>query len=376
MKGGFQYLVNPLIGCNRDVLKEIENRFSVDPDFLVKYRRTKLLNRVLHEMARFDRIRFRSLKDKASMEYPPVFIIGHWRSGTSFLHDLLCRVYPAAYTTTYHAAFPNNLFAFKGLIKFFMWVFMPRKRPTDAMKMHPDLPQEEEIALGQERLFSFYYWFYFPREAEQISDEFMYLYDPLSTRSIKFLQHYREFIRRCQLNTGGEIFISKNPANTARLAVLIDGFPEARFIYLKRDPYETLQSSVNFFQSLLRGISLQHYEEHKVDRFILDNYKRMISIYHEQKKLIPSENLIELSYEDLIQNPEKTLTEVTGRLGLGVKADLARVKDYLAASKDFPLKKYQFSNDFLSDVNNTLGDLIGLQGYRLREANYEEQMKS
>ena len=216
MKGGFQYLVNPLIGCNRDVLKEIENRFSVDPDFLVKYRRTKLLNRVLHEMARFDRIRYPSLKDKASMEYPPVFIIGHWRSWTSFLHDLLCRVYPAAYTTTYHAAFPNNLFAFKGLIKFFMWVFMPRKRPTDAMKMHPDLPQEEEIALGHERLFSFYYWFYFPREAEQLADEFMYLYDPLSTRSIKFLQHYREFIRRCQLNTGGEIFISKNPANTAQ----------------------------------------------------------------------------------------------------------------------------------------------------------------
>jgi hypothetical protein len=376
MKGGFQYLVNPLIGCNRDVLKEIENRFSVDPEFLVKYRRTKLLNRVLHEMARFDRIRYPSLKDKASMEYPPVFIIGHWRSGTSFLHDLLCRVYPAAYTTTYHATFPNNLFAFKGLIRFFMWVFMPRKRPTDAMKMHPDLPQEEEIALGQERLFSFYYWFYFPREAEQLADEFMYLYDPLSTRSINFLQHYREFIHRCQLNTGGEIFISKNPVNTARLAVLNDGFPGARFIYLKRDPYETLQSSVNFFQSLLRGISLQHYEEHKVDRFILDNYKRMISIYLEQKKLIPSENLIELSYEDLIQNPEKILSEVTGQLDLGVKADLENVKDYLAASKDFPLKKYQFSNDFLSDVNNTLGDLIGLQGYRLREANYEEQMKS
>jgi len=375
MQRGFQYLVNPLIGCNRDVLKEIESRFSLDPDFLVKYRRTKVLNRVLHEMARFDRIRFRSLKDKASMEYPPVFIIGHWRSGSSFLHDLLCRVYPAAYTTTYHAAFPNNLFAFKGLIKFFMWVFMPRKRPTDAMKMHPDLPQEEEIALGHERLFSFYYWLYFPREAEQLADEFLYLYDPLSTRSINFQQHYREYIHRCQLNTGGKIFISKNPANTARLAVLSDGFPEARFIYLKRDPYETLKSSLNFFQSLLKGISLQHYEEQTVNRFILDNYKRMISIYQEQRKLIPSEHLIELSYEDLIQNPEKTLSEVTGRMNMGVKADLGIVKDYLSASKDFPLKKYQFSKDFLNEVNNTLGDLIGLQGYKLRKATSEEQIK-
>jgi hypothetical protein len=133
---------------------------------------------------------------------------------------------------------------------------------------------------------------------------------------------------------------------------------------------------VNFFQYLLRGISLQHYEEHEVDRFILDNYKRMISIYQEQKKLLPSEHLIELSYEDMIQNPEKTLSEVTGRLGLGVKADIASVKDYLAASKDFPLNNYQFGNDFLNEVNNTLGDLIGLQGYRIRKTNLEEQMKS
>jgi hypothetical protein len=354
MKGGFQYLVNPLIGCNRDVLKEIENRFSVDPEFLVKYRRTKLLNRVLHEMARFDRIRYPSLKDKASMEYPPVFIIGHWRSGTSFLHDLLCQVYPATYTTTYHATFPNNLFAFKGLIKFFMWVFMPRKRPTDAMKMHPDLPQEEEIALGHERLFSFYYWFYFPREAEQLADEFMYLHDPLSTRSINFQQHYREFIHRCQLNTGGEIFISKNPANTARIAVLKHQFPDARFIYIKRDPYETLQSSLIFFQSLLKGISLQDYEEQEIDQFILKNYKRMIGTYLDTKNLIPSGHLIELRYEDLIKHPAKILSEITGRLDVGLKANLTAVQDYLDETMNFPTRKYNFSNKFLDLLNVNL----------------------
>jgi len=61
---------------------------------------------------------------------------------------------------------------------------------------------------------------------------------------------------------------------------------------------------------------------------------------------------------------------------MGVKADLASVKDYLAASKDFPLKKYQFSNDFLNEVNNTLGDLIGFQGYKLLKTTSEEQKKS
>lgn len=372
MKAGFQYLVHPIIGCNRDVLKEIENHFSVDPKFRVKYNRSKALNRILHELARFDRIRYRSIRERASLAIPTVFIIGHWRSGTSFLHNLLCNVYPAAYTTTYHAAFPNNLFAFKGLIKFFMWVFMPRKRPTDEIKMHPDLPQEEEIALGQEWFFSFYYWFYFPRHAEYIANEFMYLDDPESERSKEFRQQYREYIRRCQLNTRGEVFISKNPANTGRIAALTTQFPDARFIYLKRDPYETLQSTMIFFESLLKGISLQDYEELEVNRFVLENYKRMISTYLEEKKLIPPDHLIELSYEELTKHPGEVLSSISERLNLEVRADLSKAQHYLATNRDFPSRKYEFSRDFLKEANNTLEDLILRQGYRVRKTNLDE----
>ena len=374
MKAGFRYMVNPLIGCKRDVLKEIDNSFSVDPAYQVKYKRSKFINRILHEMARFDRIRYRSMRERASLDFPPVFIIGHWRSGTSLLHNLLCQIYPASYTTTYHAAFPNNLFAFKGTIRFFMWVFMPRRRPTDAMKMHPDYPQEEEIALGHERFFSFYYWFYFPRHANLIADQFMYLDDPGSKRSTEFAEHYREYILRCLLNTRGKIFVSKNPANTARIAVLKDQFPDARFIYIKRDPYETLQSSMIFFQSLLKGISLQDYEEQEMDRFILENYKRMIGTYLDTKDLIPSDHLIELRYEDLIKHPAKILSEITGRLDLGLKADLSAVQDYLDEAIKFPTRKYNFSKNFLDLVNENLADLIERQGYQVRKANSDEQM--
>lgn len=377
MKAGFQYMVSPLIGCNRDVLKEIENRFSVDSDYRLKYRRSKAINLILHELARFDRIRYQLKRDKVSLTVPPIFIIGHWRSGTSFLHNLLCQVYPAAYTTTYQAALPNNLFAFNGLIKFFVKVFMPQQRPTDAMRMHPNLPQEEELALGHEWFFSFYYWFYFPRQARYLADEFMYLDDSQSMRSLEFRRYYKEYIRRCQLNTGGEVFISKNPVNTARISVLLDEFPDARFIYLKRNPYETLQSSMIFFQSLLSGVSLQEYEKRDVDRFLLRNYRRLICYYLETKKLIPSNHLVELRYEELIKHPAKVLSDLTARLDLGLDADLSKAEDYLSVNRDFPSRKYRFSNDFLDEVNHTLGDLIERQGYQLHKTNlYEENTRT
>jgi hypothetical protein len=374
MKAGFKYLVNPLAGCNRAVLKKLEACFSVDPAFRAKYIRSKLLNRVLSELSRFDRIRFRSMREGASLDIPKIFIIGHWRSGTSFLHNLLCRVYPAAYTTTYQAIFPNNLFAFRGLIKFFMRVFLPRERPTDAMKMHPDYPQEEELAIGHEKFFSFYYWFYFPRQANFIANEFLYLEDPESKRSKQFSRYYRDFMLRCCLNTHGEVFISKNPANTARIAVLTRLFPQARFIYLKRDPYETVQSSLIFFRSLLKGISLQEYEEQEVDAFIMENYKRLVQAYHESKELIPPGHLVELSYEELIKHPSKVLSDLIHQLDLGVQADLSKAGDYLADSSDFPTHKYRFSNKLLRAVNEQAGDLIVKQGYRVRKPHAHESL--
>ena len=374
MKAGFKYLVNPLVGCNRDVLKKLEACFSVDRAFRAKYRRSKVLNRVLSELARFDRIRYRSMRDGASLDIPKVFIIGHWRSGTSFLHNLLCRVYPAAYTTTYQAIFPNNLFAFRGLIKFFMRVFLPRKRPTDAMKMDPDYPQEEELAIGHERFFSFYYWFYFPRQAEYMAKEFLYLEDPESKRSKEFCRYYSNFMLRCCLNKHGEVFISKNPANTARIEALTQLFPEARFIYLKRDPYETVQSSLIFFRSLLKGISLQEYEEPEVDRFVVENYRHLLQAYQQGKGSIPPGHLIELSYEELIKNPEEVLSDLTQRLNLGVQADLSKASDYLVQSSDFPIHKYRFNNTLLKAVNDQMGDLIVQQGYRVRKPCMHERL--
>jgi hypothetical protein len=257
-----------------------------------------------------------------------------------------------------------------------MRAFMPQRRPTDAMKMHPDYPQEEELALGQERFFSFYYWFYFPRQADLIANKFMYLDDPDFKRSKEFRKHYRDFIRRCCLNTHGKVFISKNPANTARIAMLAEQFPDAWFIYLKRDPYETLQSSMIFFKSLLLGISLQDYDETEVDRFIMENYKRLIGTYMGKKALIPSDHLMEISYEELTKDPVEILSDLTDRLDLGIEPDLSKAEDYMARSRDFPRAEYRFKKAFLNEVNRNLEDLIRRQGYRVREPHETDQLKT
>jgi hypothetical protein len=113
-----------------------------------------------------------------------------------------------------------------------------------------------------------------------------------------------------------------------------------------------------------------------VDRFIMANYKRLIGTYLKHRELIPAGNLIEISYEDLIRAPAEVLSEVTGRLDLSTAPDLSATMDSLAGSRDFPRRKYQFSNAFIKEVNSQLGAMIEHQGYRTRTCFSREPMNA
>jgi hypothetical protein len=97
------------------------------------------------------------------MEKDPVFILGHWRSGTTFLHNMLCSDPQSAYVSTYQSVFPDNL-ASQAIFKTFMKMNLPEKRPSDNVKLGIDLPQEDEFALSNMIADSFYHFFYFPEK--------------------------------------------------------------------------------------------------------------------------------------------------------------------------------------------------------------------
>jgi hypothetical protein len=108
----------------------------------------------------FEYFYFRNKVRKFKFKKPPVFIIGHWRSGTTHLHNLLCQDPNHGYLTTYQSVFPNNMMS-KWLFKTFMRINIPETRPADNVKLSPDYPQEEEFALANMTTASFYHFFIF-----------------------------------------------------------------------------------------------------------------------------------------------------------------------------------------------------------------------
>lgn len=355
----FKPLFLPLVGAKKGITKSLKANYGVDKAFRFKYRATEAISFLSAFLSKLDAKRWKSkLIPKAD---PPVFIIGHWRSGTTLLHNVLCRA-DLSFVTTYHGVFPNNLFAFKWLFKSFMKISMPGERPSDRVRIHPDYPQEEEIAIGNEMEYSYYYWFYFPRYGAELAKKFLSSNNRLKAA---WMNNYRRFVSRALVNKKGRFFISKNPPNTFRIATLLELFPEARFIYLHRNPYEVHRSCKRFFWATLQGIQAQKIDHEAFENQILNVYQSMIETYEKDKKLIPKGQLSELAFDHLLDDPLEALHKLNRALNLGIQEDeWIRMKKYLSHQKFHKVETYKFTEEDVKNVNAHWPDSMNRLGYK------------
>ena len=244
----FIFNVTTLAGCKYSILKDLEVKYQVDKAFRLKYNLSKLASLVITGLAYFDNLRYRSMSRDLEIKKDPIYVIGHWRSGTTFLHQLLCSFNDVSYSTTYQTVFPNNLFFLQGLLKTIIQYYLPEQRLVDKVQMHVDFPQEEEFALGNEVGFSFYYWFYYPKDYKRIREEHLTLSAVDETKREAYMEGYRRFVKRSLLYVKGSQYVAKNPPSMARIPFLLEIFPESRFIFIERNPYEVLMSTFKFFK--------------------------------------------------------------------------------------------------------------------------------
>ena len=274
------------------------------------------------------------------LSYPPVFIIGHWRSGTTHLHNLLCQDPQHGYVTTFQSVFPNNMLS-KWIFKAFMRKNIPDKRPSDNVRLSPDFPQEEEFALGNMSKCTFYHYFYFPSLREKLYEKYVRFHGLTDAESRGFEKKYRELLCKASLNMNGRRLIVKNPMNTGKIKRLCEMFPEAKFIHIYRNPLTTYFSTMKFFLSLLPTTALEKYEEEKIQKDILSTYKKLMRDYFATKKLIPTENLVEVQFETFEKDPLAHLQKIYKKLDLGPweKASV-HIEKYMELKKNYRKNTY------------------------------------
>ena len=293
----------------------VENRLSISWPFLPKALYVTLMVMALTPLRRKEQ-KFCSTHLSEIAVPPPIFIIGHWRSGTTFLHYLMGQDPRLAYVSTMETMAPHVFLTNERLLRGVLAHSLPDKRPMDNLEMKADLPYEDEYALANLCPYSFYHGWYFPHNIEYYFDKYV-LFNGVPPKVIdEWGQHYTMFLKKIAYKHDGKRILLKSLVNTAKIRVLLKLFPDAQFIHIYRNPYDVYMSTWKLYEKILPIFSFQHIKREPFDQSIISMYKDLYTRYFKEKHLIPKGNLIELSYEEFIKDPLESLKHLYGSLTL------------------------------------------------------------
>lgn len=147
------------------------------------------------------------------------------------------------------------------------------------------------------------------------------------------------------MNTHGTQFLSKNPPHTGRVKELVKMFPNAKFIYLMRNPYTVFESTRSFFTNTIQPLKLQDISNEELEKNILSIYAKLYHKYEADKADIPAGNLIEVKFEDFEADAMGMTEHIYDTLSIpGYSEARAAIEKYVGGKKGYKKNKYKYDD--------------------------------
>jgi hypothetical protein len=286
----------------------------------------------------------------------PVFILGHWRTGTTLLHTLFHHDERFWTPTTYECLAPGHFIL--SADKFPKLMQFPSRRPMDNMSMGWFQPQEDEFALCIRGASSVYRNIAFPNH--QVSNlESLTLGDLPAAKLDHWKATFRQFVT--YLNYARQrTLIMKSPTHTGRIRVLLDMFPDAKFVHITRSPYDFIPSTIYLWDAMDATNGLQR-NVSKVDRedYVFDCFQRMYQGFEQGKHEIPPHNFCEVAFDDLTERPIDVMRGVYQQLRL---ADFSDTEDamtkFVESSRSYMRNRHELTSRMRSRITEHCGSYI------------------
>ncbi len=356
--------VNTLVGADWKTFKTVTRNQHIASEKTTKFFLTKAICRLLSLCVPLQEKKYRKHLADKPLEHDPLFILGHWRSGTTFVHNIFAQDKHFGYTTTYQTVFPHYVMALQGFFKPTMGWLMPDKRPTDNMELAPDLPQEEEFAINNACPVNYYNFWFFPERMQEYCDRFLTFKDITEEELEDFKKSFEKLVKISLWNTGGTQYLSKNPPHTGRIKALSELYPNAKFVYLMRNPYTVFESTRNFFKNTIRPLELHSISEEQMEQNILRNYMELYCAYKEQKKCVSPESIYEVRFEDIEQNALGITEDIYRKLQIpGWELARPAIEKYIGGKKGYRKNRYQYDPRTVQLVNEHWGEVLDEWGY-------------
>ena len=284
-------------------------------------------------------------KIEAATVEAPLFVLGHNRGGTTHLHHLLALDPGRAAPTFYQVLNPHTFLVTERLGAALADRPVIPHRLQDDVQLGAHVPGEDELDLGAMTGLSPCLGWYFPRERAEYDRSLTFDGMP-SPEVARWGRALTTFLKKLTVRHGCPLVL-KSPPHTARVRLLLDLFPDARFVHIHRHPYDVFRSTRHTIRTVQPAFRFQDAPPPD-DESILRTYTAMYDAYFTQRRLVPAGRLCEVGFDDLRRNPVGVVGSIYDSLGLpGFAEWRPRLDEYLASVAGFRQNRHDDLPDAL-----------------------------
>ncbi|MFY9254630.1 MAG: sulfotransferase [Fuerstiella sp.] len=280
--------------------------------------------------------------EKTEVKEPPLFVLGYWRSGTTLLQTLLSKDPNFQHLPLYRCLFPWHFLLTEKIVTKLTAPFVPKSRPMDNMSVSWDAPQEDDVSLCIMSQVS-------PCMLLAHPTEFSHFWRSLQFEKLpqNELQRWKDSLRLLVKKltfTSPKRIMMKSPFHTFHVSTLLEMYPDARFLYIHRNPYNIFRSAVHLRHRMIDENTLGKNVFDGSEEEVINSYKYGFEVYERDRQLVPEGQLFEISYEQLEVDPIETLRGAYAGLGLPDFDQLEKaLQPELESLRQY--KKNQFHDD-------------------------------
>lgn len=310
----------------------------------------------------------------------PIFIIGNFRSGTTFLHRLLLEDDQSTGIRTWEIYFAPSV-SYRKLIQLIRTISRMIGSPVrwivnrfdetlnDYSYMHKTgMRQYEEDSHLFYHIWSSYNLFaLFP--FPKLARKYIY-YDqmvPEERRRIE-IGYFRNLLQRHVYYHGGKRYISKNPDFSPMVETLLKQFPDAKFINIVREPTDVVPSTINMWANHWHTFGSPA-EDYPLQDVLLEHIKHWYRYPHEKLQGLPQDRYAVIQFAEFVTNPQQVMERVYEQFGMEISPAFRRVlKEQTIRSRSYQSRHHYSLMDMGLDENWVRREMFpALKGYDFRD---------